>query len=137
MLNRKKLIIFLSIVVFVAGCNAFVVPASFILPGIMGNTTDANKSHSSMRQSNEMNAKTVPPGINSGSPIGHISGAKMSKHISGTATDHISGATVPKHISGTATDHISGATRPENISGASIPEHLSGAVVMPEHLSGN
>jgi len=135
-LNQKKLIIILSIIVFAVGCNAFVVPATFIVSGVMGNTTHANKSHSSMRQPGNM----APSEYTSGSPEtseDHISGAKMSKHISGTSTDHISGATMPEHISGTSTDHISGATMPEHISGASVPEHLSGSVMMPDHLSGN
>lgn len=137
MLNRKKILIFLSIVVFVAGCNAFVVPASFIVPGIMGNTTDSNKSASSMRQSNQMKAKSAPSGSSSEGPAEHISGTTMSKHISGTATDHISGATMPEHISGTSTDHISGSVMTEHVSGNSIPAHLSGTAIMPEHLSGN
>jgi hypothetical protein len=97
-LNQKKIIIFLSVIIFAVGCNAFVVPVTFLVSGIMGNTTDANKSHSSMRQSSKM---------------------ASSEDTSGTSEDH---------ISGTPTDHISGA---------SVPEHLSGSVVIPDHLSGN
>ncbi len=138
MLNRKRLIIFLSIVVFAAGCNAFVVPATFIVSGIMGNANDTGKSHSSMRQeSNRMSGKVAPSGDTSETSTDHISGATITEHVSGTSTDHISGATVTEHISGTPTDHISGATMTGHVSGASIPEHLSGAVVIPEHLSGN
>lgn len=133
MLNQKKILIFLSIIVFAVGCNAFVVPASFIISGVLGNSTQANKGHSSMRQP----SKAVPSEDSSRTSEDHISGATMSKHISGTSTDHISGATMPEHISGTLTDHISGATMSKHISGSSIPEHLSGTVKMPDHLSGN
>jgi hypothetical protein len=148
-LNQKKIIIFLSIIVFAVGCNAFVVPATFLVSGIMGNTTQTDKSDSSMRKS----SRIVPSEDIYGTSTDHISGANVSKHISGTSTDHISGANVSKHISGTSGDHISGAsvdhisgtsvdhisgtTMSKHISGVSIPEHLSGAVKMPDHLSGN
>jgi len=135
-LNQKKLIIFLSIVVFAVGCNAFVVPASFIVSGIMGNTTQANKSYSSMRQSSKIAPSEDTSGT-SGASGNHISGTTVSNHVSGTSTGHISGATMPEHVSGTATDHISGATMSKHISGVSVPEHLSGSAIMPDHLSGN
>ena len=122
MLNQKKIIIFLSVIIFAVGCNAFVVPVTFLVSGIMGNTTDANKGPSSMRQSSKMASSEDT----SGTSEDHISGVTMSKHISGTSTGHISGATMSEHISGTPTDHISGATISEHISGASVPAHLSG-----------
>ena len=129
MLNQKKIIIFLSVIIFAVGCNAFVVPVTFLVSGIMGNTTDANKGPSSMRQSSKMASSEDISGTSedtSGTSEDHISGVTMSKHISGTSTGHISGATMSEHISGTPTDHISGATISEHISGASVPAHLSG-----------
>jgi hypothetical protein len=131
-LNRKRLIVFLFIIIFAAGCNAFVVPVSFIVSGVLGNTIGANKNHSSVRQS------SLAPSENTSETVeDHISGTTMSKHISGTSEDHISGAIMSDHISGTSTEHISGATMTGHVSGASIPEHLSGTVVIPDHLSGN
>jgi hypothetical protein len=124
-LNQKKLIIFLSIIVFAVGCNAYVVPVTFIVSGILGNTTHVNKSPSSMRQS----SKIASSEDTSGTSGDHISGATMPEHISGTSTDHISGATM--------LEHISGATMSKHISGVSVPEHLSGTVKIPDHLSGN
>ena len=137
MLNRKKIIIFLSIIAIVAGCNGFVVPASFIVPGMIGKTANTSKIHSSMsHNSKEMNAKTVPLESPAGVPKNHISGTKMSEHISGNSADHISGGSMSEHISGNSADHISGASVSDHISGASISEHLSGGVVIPEHFSG-
>ena len=133
MLNQKKIIILLSVIIFAVGCNAFVVPVTFLVSGIMGNMTHANKSHSSMRESSKMASSEDTLGTSED----HISGVTMSKHISGTSTDHISGAIMSEHISGTSTDHISGTIMSEHISGVSVPEHLSGSVIIPDHLSGN
>jgi hypothetical protein len=137
--NRKNLIIFLSCVIFAAGCNAFVVPAVYISSAVLGNTTHAQKNATAIGQKpSGMNENLNAVGsATSGTPEGHISGNTSPEHISGASASHICGATIPEHISGTLTDHISGAALSNHVSGASIPKHLSGAAMMPEHLSGN
>gem|GEM_PF-3279586 len=138
MINRKNLIIFLSFVIFAAGCNAFVVPAAFISSATLGNTTHAQKNSATIRQtSSKMNQNSNAVDSALGAPTGHISGNATAEHISGASANHICGTVVPEHISGTTTDHISGTAMSKHISGASIPEHLSGSSTMPEHLSGN
>ena len=139
MFNRKKLIILLYLIIFVAGCNSFVVPISFIVPGIIDNTINMKKNNYFMKgqKSKTIGNQNTPLENGSNVSLDHISGASMSKHISGTSSEHISGASGSEHISGSQMDHISGASINKHISGASVPEHLSGVVVMPEHLSGN